>query len=155
MKCNECDVELIEAYGNPCTVAKSGRPIPHTVLACIETQRDNFRARIVELERWDDVADEWEGEIRAAFPTRSGSHDEYALAMQMISNRHSKQELVALVNWLLVEIATASARAKLLWEGCIAAGLQLGQCEHGSDCRDPNCALRTVLKELASKPKVT
>ncbi len=47
--------------------------------------------------------DEWTERIRAAFPTRSGSHDAYATAMRMVGNRHAKGDLVALVNWLLVE----------------------------------------------------
>lgn len=51
----------------------------------------------------NDIDDEWTPHIDAAFPTRSGSHDEYAMAMQMVGNRHSKGALVALVNWLLVE----------------------------------------------------
>ena len=51
---------------------------------------------------WADVTDEWSEAIREAFPTRSGSHDEYATAMKMVGNRHSKGKLVALVNWLLV-----------------------------------------------------
>ena len=54
-------------------------------------------------EPWIDEPDEWSPAIRAAYPTRSGSHEEYALAMKMVGNRHSKGELVALVNWLLVE----------------------------------------------------
>lgn len=52
---------------------------------------------------WEDVKDEWTPAIRAAHPTRSDSHEEYATAMQMVGHRHSKGELVALVNWLLVE----------------------------------------------------
>jgi len=54
---------------------------------------------------WDEAAkkDEWTQPIHDAFPTRSGSHDEYAVAMQMIGSRRSKGALVALVNWLLVE----------------------------------------------------
>jgi hypothetical protein len=52
---------------------------------------------------WEDEEDEWTPLIQEAFPTRSGSHNEYALAMQMISSRHSKGSLVALVNWLLVK----------------------------------------------------
>jgi hypothetical protein len=52
---------------------------------------------------WGDVKDEWSDAIRAAFPTRSGSHEAYAKAMLMVGHRHSKGELVALVNWLLVE----------------------------------------------------
>jgi hypothetical protein len=54
---------------------------------------------------WSDVVDEWTTDIEAAFPTRSGSHEEYATAMRMVGHRHSKGELVALVNWLLVERA--------------------------------------------------
>lgn len=49
-----------------------------------------------------DVKDEWSEQISEAFPTRSGSHEHYAEAMRMVGNRHSKGELVALVNWLLV-----------------------------------------------------
>ncbi len=53
---------------------------------------------------WDDVEDEWTPEIKAAHPTRSGAHDEYALAMKMVGNRHSKGELINLVTWLLVRL---------------------------------------------------
>jgi len=55
---------------------------------------------------WTDVKDEWSAQIREAFPTRSGSHAEYATAMKMVGHRHSKGELVALVNWLLVRLAS-------------------------------------------------
>lgn len=51
---------------------------------------------------WNDVHDKWSTEIEAAYPTRSGSHDEYATAMAMVGNRQSKGQLVALVNWLLM-----------------------------------------------------
>jgi hypothetical protein len=51
---------------------------------------------------WEDKTDSWTDLIKAAFPTRSGSHESYAMAMRMVSNRHSKGELIALVNWLLV-----------------------------------------------------
>jgi hypothetical protein len=51
---------------------------------------------------WEDVTDEWTEQIREAFPTRSGSHEHYAEAMRMVGHRHSKGELAALVNWLLV-----------------------------------------------------
>jgi len=52
---------------------------------------------------WQDVRDEWSDAIEAAHPARgSESHDEYGVAMRMVGNRHSKGELLALVNWLLV-----------------------------------------------------
>ena len=57
---------------------------------------------------WKDQEDEWSERIRAAFPTRSKSFKEYAVAMQMVGNRRSKGELVALVNWLLLEQGKSS-----------------------------------------------
>jgi hypothetical protein len=45
--------------------------------------------------------------IHAAHPTRSGSHEEYETACKMVGNRHSKAELVNLVNWLLVRLKAA------------------------------------------------
>jgi hypothetical protein len=50
---------------------------------------------------WEDADDEWTDAIKAAHPTRAGTYDEYAMAMQMVGHRHSKGELVALVTWLL------------------------------------------------------
>ena len=55
-----------------------------------------------EQDEWNDADDEWTSAIKEAYPTRSGSHDEYAIAMKMVGNRHSKTSLVALVNWLLL-----------------------------------------------------
>jgi hypothetical protein len=60
-----------------------------------------------EARDWEDVKDEWSEAIHAAHPTRSESHDEYGIAMQMVGHRHSKGELVALVNWLLVRLRQA------------------------------------------------
>jgi hypothetical protein len=57
----------------------------------------------VQLGTAEYVDDEWTERIKAAHPTRSGSHDEYGIAMRMVGHRHSKGELVALVNWLLVQ----------------------------------------------------
>lgn len=56
---------------------------------------------------WEDQRDEWTDKINEAHPTRSGSHDEYATAMQMVGHRHSKGALVELVNWLLVKLRPA------------------------------------------------
>jgi hypothetical protein len=69
---------------------------------------DELRKRLEFWEKleteWTDVGDEWTYAIREAFPTRSESHDEYGVAMQMVGHRHSKGKLVALVNWLLVRL---------------------------------------------------
>ena len=51
---------------------------------------------------WEDKDDEWTSAIHDAFPTRSGSHKEYAIARRMVGNRHGKGALIDLVNWLLV-----------------------------------------------------
>jgi hypothetical protein len=61
---------------------------------------------------WEEKRDEWDKEIRAAFPTRSGSHDEYGVAMRMVGNRHDKASLIALVNWLLVKCRDAGAAVR-------------------------------------------
>ena len=79
----------------------------HARDACL-TRTERHRADpalALESLPWRDVRDEWSEAIEAAFPTRSGSHAEYAMAMKMVGHRHSKGELVALVNWLLVERA--------------------------------------------------
>lgn len=59
---------------------------------------------IAGVDDWRDKKDEWTDAIDSAHPTRSGSHAEYATAMKMVGNRHSKGELVDLVNWLLVRL---------------------------------------------------
>lgn len=48
-----------------------------------------------------DRDDEWTQRIADAHPLNTGDHDTYAIAMQMVGNRHSKGALVELVNWLL------------------------------------------------------
>jgi hypothetical protein len=73
--------------------------------------------RAAELEaqlHWEDVDDEWTEAIDAAHPTRSGSHDAYGTAMRMVGHRHSKGQLVSLVNWLLVSRGAATADAATL-----------------------------------------
>lgn len=72
---------------------------------------------------WVDTKDEWTLEIDKAFPTRSGSHDEYATAMEMVHNRHSKGELVALVNWLLVRLKDDERRVRAAYYEGRADGL--------------------------------
>jgi len=62
------------------------------------------------------IEDPWSEQIAAAFPTRSGSHDLYAIALKMVGPRHGKGELVALVNWLLVkEKSLQSTINVVLW----------------------------------------
>lgn len=63
-----------------------------------------LREELRQARDWEDVKDEWSKEIRSAHPARSDSHEEYGVAMQMVGHRHSKGELVALVNWLLVRL---------------------------------------------------
>jgi hypothetical protein len=65
-----------------------------------------LRAMVAERDQalhWEDVDDEWSSKIHAAHPVRSGSHEAYGVAMQMVGHRHSKGQLVSLVNWLLAE----------------------------------------------------
>lgn len=48
-----------------------------------------------------DQPDQWTDEIAESHPLKTGDHETYATAMEMVGNRHGKFELVALVNWLL------------------------------------------------------
>ena len=68
---------------------------------------------VTDADLWRDKPDEWTESVKRAFPTRSGSHEQYAAAMQMVGNRHSKGALVALVNWLLVKLRDATAAIPL------------------------------------------
>lgn len=45
-----------------------------------------------------------DGDIKAAFPTRTDRHDLYGEAMRLVGARHSKGGLLALVNWLLFRL---------------------------------------------------
>jgi hypothetical protein len=60
------------------------------------------------VEVWSDAPQPEDEAIRAAFPTRTGEHGLYGEAMRLVSARHSKYALVALVNWLLSKVDGAS-----------------------------------------------
>lgn len=77
--------------------------------------------RVHLLEDMLEMSEEWSDDdeplpeddaIKAAFPTRSGSHETYAEAMRMVGAKRSKGALVALVNWLLVELGQLAERAE-------------------------------------------
>jgi hypothetical protein len=51
---------------------------------------------------WEDREDDLTPAIDAAHPMRTGDHATYERAVDLVGNRHSKQSLVALVNYLLV-----------------------------------------------------
>lgn len=86
------------------------------ITARIASERacEEIRARKAETERdellrcmseWNNDAPQPEDKaIQEAFPTRTGRHDLYFSAMRLVNGRYSKDALVALVNWLLVEI---------------------------------------------------
>jgi len=76
-------------------------------IEALETELAALREELRQTRDWEDVDDQWTEVIKAAYPTRSGSHDEYGIAMRMVSSRRSKGQLVALVNWLLVEQSNA------------------------------------------------
>ncbi len=49
----------------------------------------------------NDKRDIWTPMIEASHPLRTGAHDAYAVAMEMVGNRNSKGALVDLVCWLV------------------------------------------------------
>lgn len=52
---------------------------------------------------WVDAVLPEDDAIKAAHPSRTGDHESYAEARRLVGARRSKQGLVELVNWLLVE----------------------------------------------------
>ena len=51
---------------------------------------------------WGDKEDDMTEAIEASHPVRSGRYKTYERALDLVSNRHSKSALVALVNHLLI-----------------------------------------------------
>lgn len=68
-----------------------------------KTLVEKMVAQVLEVPfpHWEDQPDEYSKSIDAAKPTRTGRHDRYALALELVGNRHGKYALVDLVNWLL------------------------------------------------------
>jgi hypothetical protein len=89
----------------------------------LEAERDAWQ-------KWQDSPTEHDDAISAAFPTRSGSHVQYAQAMEMVGTRHSKGALVALVNWLLVE-RDALKDAVNHWADCAVHHIEGDTCDMG------------------------
>lgn len=54
--------------------------------------------------------------IKAAHPMRTGRHELYTEAMRLVGERHSKGDLVDLVNWLLAGRDAARIEARILRE---------------------------------------
>ena len=60
----------------------------------------------------EDRRDRWTPMIEASHPTKTGAHDAYTTAMEMVGNRHSKGALVDLVCWLVQRVDDAEQRAR-------------------------------------------
>lgn len=56
------------------------------------------------------MTDEHTKAIKAAHPLRTGNHERYARAQEMVSARHAKAELIELVNWLLMRAEAAESQ---------------------------------------------
>lgn len=50
---------------------------------------------------WEDKEDKWSADIEKAHPVNSKAYADWDVAQRMVSNRHSKNALIALVCWLL------------------------------------------------------
>lgn len=79
-------------------------------------------AELVELRKalmscWaDDRPTPEDAEIQAAHPARTGNHERFQRALELVSARHSKGALVDLVNWLLTKAdgSAAEERARVV-----------------------------------------
>lgn len=131
--CDACAGTGKPESGHPCmcsgtgSMAVAARWLREEVVRTRQEIAKLTKERDALLERdraeWSDKPDEWSEAIYAAFPTKSGSHEEYGMAMRMVRNRHSKGEVLALINWLLVkrratvEVQTIEWQVKLLVNG--------------------------------------
>lgn len=79
-----------------------------------------------------------DADISAAFPTRTGRHDLYAEAMRLVGAKHSKGALVALVNWLLAQVA----------EPCPNCDLAARQCDELNGLRQRADAAEARVREV-------
>lgn len=76
---------------------------------------DNQFTRNPARPEWSDKSDQFSERVKTAHPVISKDDDRdarYALAMEMIRNRHSKSALVDLVNWLLTKWPELQSEAK-------------------------------------------
>lgn len=82
-------------------------------LATMSKQLERATGRLAQVEaEWEEKADESSLEIDAEFPTRSGNHERFLRALELVNHRHDKYSLVALVNWLLARAEKAEALVK-------------------------------------------
>lgn len=108
VKCDRCG-ERFECDGPTDARHIDSEPDRHNCdLCCVRQRAEAAESRAAELERelaewkeWRDKPLPEDAEIDAAFPTRTKKHNIYFEARRLVSARHSKGELVALVNWLL------------------------------------------------------
>lgn len=101
------DAESLRLYRSASERAEAGDAMVRELaakLAAAERELD-------EALHWEDVADEWSERIKDCHPTVNGSHRTYSVAMKMVGHRHSKGQLVALVNWSLLRAEAAEKRA--------------------------------------------
>lgn len=61
-------------------------------------------------QKWESKSTPEDKEIDAEFPTRSGEHDRFRRAHDLVAPRHGKYELIGLVNWLLARAEKAEAK---------------------------------------------
>ena len=78
-----------------CTVCLTGYDeSPHVCDLPAAVQR--LAEELRQARDWEDMDDEWTAEIKAAHPTRNGSHEIYGVAMKMVGHRHSRKVSLSL-----------------------------------------------------------
>ncbi len=93
---------------------------------------------------WEDTPQPEDDAIAAAHPLKTDNHATYAEARRLVSARHSKGNLIDLVNWLLVRAGAAEAEAGAL-RACLVAYVEEYAGIHEDDCpEDDTCACPLV-----------
>lgn len=95
----------------PRGVMQMNNPIQALIDAAIENLPKSYADVIAAAQAamdqlpWEDAHDELTDAINANHPMKTKDYSQYSKAQSLVSNRHSKYELVDLVNHLLVEAA--------------------------------------------------
>lgn len=124
----------------------------------LERELNEARQRLATEFSREEVEDQWTAAIEAAHPANDGADDSQVnTALEMVSHRHRKWSLVALVNWLLLEQKKTQQQRDRLADAlraCIDLGDTPPLIRHGKRWVTARREARAALAEVDGKEGV-
>jgi len=124
----------------------------------LERELNEARRRLAMEWSKEEVEDQWAADIDTAHPANYGADDSQVdTALEMVSHRHRKWSLVALVNWLLLEQKKIQQQRDRLADALAYYMSQFGQAldcykiPYGEQQENADRQARIVLKEIKYK----